>query len=49
MSSGVGRRDRRGPLGNYGIIDFGRTNVKVKLRGRHRLDRTIRIRDWTLT
>ncbi len=46
ISSGIGRKERGRPLNNYGIIDFGRTRVRVSLRGTHRREKTIRTNSW---
>ena len=46
ISSGVGRIEGGKPLNNYGIIDFKRSVVKVSLRGRHKIHRTIQTRSW---
>ena len=48
ISSGVGRKEAGKPINNYGIIDFGKTRVKVELRGRDRLTRRIKSSNWTL-
>ena len=60
ISSGIGRKEKLGnfpnqktgkPLNNYGIVTFGKSSVRVSLRGRRKRDRIekrIRASSWTL-